>query len=105
MVDEFLERLIFANIAQIIEELIPETRIDQVSRGVLGTAEIEVHLTPVSVHVLINQRFVVVRVHITQVVRRRACEARHGAELQREDGLVVNQRFVYYLAVRFVPCP
>ena len=38
--------------------------------GVLGTSQIEVNALPVAVGLLANQSFVVVRVHIAQIVGR-----------------------------------
>ena len=83
LIDQLLERLIFANIAQIIEELIPETRINQVSRSMLATAQIQIHLTPVLVRLFAHERLVVMRIHISQIIGRRTGEARHGTQLQR----------------------
>ena len=52
-----------------------------------------------------DECFIVVRVSITGVVGRRACETWHGAELEREDGLVVDQSLVHNLLVGLVPSP
>ena len=83
LVDKFAERLSLANIAVVIEELVPETAVDQVTRGMLGTTHIEVHLTPIFIGLLRNEFLIVVRIHVTQIVGRRACKARHGVQFQR----------------------
>ena len=47
LVHELLERLILRANAEVEEELVPETRVDQVTRGVFRTAHVEIHLLPV----------------------------------------------------------
>ena len=85
LVDEFAEWFVLADIPEVEEELIPETAIDQVTRSMLSTADIEVDLTPIIVGLFAYERSVVVVVHIAEVVSRRTCKTRHGAKLEWED--------------------
>ena len=81
LVDELLERLLLADATQVVEEHVPETRVHEVARGVLDAADVEVDRTPVLIGLLADQRRVVVRVHVAQVVGRRPGEPGHGREL------------------------
>ncbi len=81
LVDKFLEGLFHHRHANVVQELVPEAGIDEVTRGVLGSANIEVHLLPVFHSLLRKVGLVVVRIHITQIVSARAGKTRHGAEL------------------------
>ena len=58
------------------------------------TADIEVYMPPVLISLFADELFVVVRVHISEIVSRRARETRHGVELQREHRLVVYCRAI-----------
>ena len=86
LVDELLERFGLANVAQVIEELVPETGVDEVTGGVLGTTDVEVHVAPVLIVFPAYQRLVVVRIHVAEVVRAAAGETGHGAGL---DGIAL----------------
>ena len=90
LVDEFLERLFLARHAVVVEELVPEARIDEVTGGMLGAADVEIDVLPVVVGLAAHQCLIVVRVHIAQVVGARTGEARHSAQLQREHSFVVD---------------
>ena len=68
LVDQFLEWFIFANDTHIIQEFIPETAVNQVTGSMFRTTYIQVYIAPVSVHILIDQSFIIVRIHITQVI-------------------------------------
>ena len=83
LVYKFAEWLGLAHIAVVIEEFVPETAVDQVACGVLGTAHIKVNLTPVFVGFLAHEGLVVVGIHIAQIVGAGTCKARHGVKLQR----------------------
>ena len=83
LVNEFAERLRLAHITVIIEELVPETAVNQVTSGMLGTTHIEVHLTPILISLVRNKGLIVMRIHIAQVIGRRTCKARHGVQFQR----------------------
>ncbi len=50
--------------------------------GVLGAPYVEVHLAPVAVGLGRNQGLAVARIHIAQIVGRRACETGHGVEFK-----------------------
>ena len=69
LIDEFLKRLILVDQADVEEEFIPEAGIDEVSCSMFGASEIEVNLLPVVACIAAYERFVVVVVHIAQVVR------------------------------------
>ena len=71
----------------------------------LCSAHVEVYLAPVRVGLGAHQCIVVVRIHISKVIGRRACEARHGVEFEREHRLVVNARVVGHRARLGVPGP
>ena len=90
LVHQFLERLFLAAYAEVEEELIPETTVDQVTRGMLRTSYIEIHILPVVISFLRNQCLFIVGIHIAQIVSRRTGKARHREEFQWEDGLVVD---------------
>ncbi len=105
LIDELLERLFLAAHAVVVEELIPETAVDEVAGGVLGTADVEVDVAPVFVGLLRDQLMVVVGIHIAQVIGARSGEARHGIEVDGKYGLLVNEAVVDHLLVDGVPCP
>ena len=86
LVDEFLERLLFADQSHIIEEFVPETGINEVARSVFGAADIKIHVPPVLIGVPAHQRLVVLRIHIAQIIGAAAGETGHGAGL---DGIAV----------------
>ena len=90
LIDEFLERLFHVAHTEVEEELVPEARVDEVTRCVLRTANVEVNVLPVFGSLRREQGFVVVRVHVAQIIGAGASEARHRAELQGEDGHVVD---------------
>ena len=90
LVDKFLKRLVLTTIARVIKELIPETRVNQVTSGMLRTTNIEVDVTPVLVNILIHQCLLVFRIHIAQIVSAGTCKSRHGIQFQWEYGLIVN---------------
>jgi len=70
LVDEFLEGLFAARHADVVEELVPEAAVDEVSGGVFRAADIEVYVLPVGVDVGVDEGVFVVGVHIAQVVGR-----------------------------------
>ena len=49
LVDELAEGFVFAHVAEVIQELVPEAAVDQVSRRMLRTSHIQVHTAPVLV--------------------------------------------------------
>ncbi len=105
LVDEFAERLFPARHPEVEEELVPEARVDEVARGVLASAHIQVHILPVGISLFRHEARVVVRVHVAQVVGRRPGEARHGVEFKGEHRLVVHKALVHHLAPGLVPRP
>ena len=105
LVHELLERFILRANAEVEEELVPETRVDQVTRGVFRTTHIEIHLLPVVGRLLAHERRVVVRIHVAEIVGRRSGEARHCAEFEGENRLVVDAHIVRHALCRLVPRP
>ena len=55
LVNQLLEGLVLANIAQVVEEHIPETRVHQVTRSVLDTTHIEIDIAPILVSLAAHQ--------------------------------------------------
>ena len=70
LVDELLEGFVVLAITEVVEELVPETRVDEVTRSMLATTHVEVHVLPVLAHLVIHECLVVAGVHIAQVVGR-----------------------------------
>ena len=105
LVDEFLERLLHMAHTEVVEEFVPEARVDEVTGGVFRTAHVEVDVLPVFGSLGREQCLVVVGIHVAQVVGTRPGEARHRAELQREHGFVVDGGIVHHLPLLHVPCP
>ena len=83
LVDQLLERLLLAHVTAVVEELVPETGVDQVAGRVLRTADIEIHVAPVFIRLAADEHLVVVRIHIAQIVGAAARETRHGAQFER----------------------
>ena len=79
LIDQFFEGLLFAHIAQIVEEHIPEARIHQVSGRMLDSSDIEVDIAPILIRLFRHELLVVVRIHIAQIVGRRTGKSGHGA--------------------------
>ena len=105
LVDEFAEGLFGLCNAQVVEEFVPESAIDEVARGVLAAAHVEVHLFPVVGGLLPDECFAVLGVHVAEVVGRRTRKAGHRVEFEGEDGLVVNLAVLDHLVVHRVPGP
>ena len=70
LVDEFLEWFVGTRITAVIQELVPETRVNQVTCGMLCTTDIQVNVLPIFVSLFAHQSLVVVRVHIAKVISR-----------------------------------
>ena len=83
LVDKLAERLLLADIAQVVEELVPETGVDEVAGGVLCTSYVKVHVAPVFIRFPAHQGIMIVRVHITEIIGAAACKAGHCAGLNR----------------------
>ena len=71
----------------------------------LATTYVEIYILPVAGSLLAYQCLIVEGVHITEVVGRGACEARHGIELNGEDILVVDEAVLHNLLVLLIPSP
>ena len=91
LVHQFLERLVFTAIAGVIEELVPETRIDEVTCSMFRTTNIEVDIAPVLISITADKCLLVLRVHIAQIVGTGTGEARHGVQFEWEDGFIVDK--------------
>ena len=83
LVDELPEWLLLADISEVIQELVPEAGIYQMSGGMLRASDIEVHIAPVLIRLLTDEGLVIMRVHIPEIVCTASCKARHGAFLYR----------------------
>ena len=69
------------------------------------TTYIEVDTSPIFIYFLINQCFIVMRVHIAQIVSAGTCKARHGIQFKREYGDVIYLFILYHTFVYSVPSP
>ena len=78
LVNKLLEWLVLARHAKVEEELVPETAVNQVSRSVFRTTDIQVYILPIFISLLSHERRIVGGVHIAQVVSRRTGKAWHG---------------------------
>ena len=105
LVDQLLEGLILARVARIIEKLVPETTVDEVTSSVLRTTYVEVYITPVFVSITTDKGLLVLGVHIAQIVSRTAGKARHRVQFQGEDGLVVDFVLADHLVELRIPRP
>ena len=105
LVNELLERLFLHAYTEVEEEFVPETGVDQVTRRMFRTADIQIDVLPIFVRLFRYQRLVVVRIHIAEVISRRTGKARHGIQFEREDGLIINQTILYHFAFLYVPSP
>ena len=83
LVDKLLERLVLTYIAQVIEELVPETGVNQMARSMLCTTDIEIDIPPVFVSLAAHELLIVMRVHVSQIVSAGTCKAWHCAGFQR----------------------
>ena len=105
LVHELLEGLVLARVARVIEELVPETRIDQVTSSMLCSSNIEVDIAPVLISLTTHKGLFILGIHIAEVVGRTTSETRHRIQFEWEDGLVVNLILAYYLIKLCVPSP
>ena len=80
LVNQASERFVAHQQAEVIEELIPEPGIDEMSCGMLRTAYVQIDILPVFVCLASHKRLVVARIHIPQIISRRTCKTRHGAQ-------------------------
>ncbi len=71
----------------------------------LCTANIEIYVAPVFISLFTYEGFLVLRIHIAQIVGRRTCESGHGVEFEREYALMVYQTLIYYLVGLGIPRP
>jgi len=78
-----LERLVRRHEAEIVEDLVPETRVEQVQDRVLGAAEVEVDRQPVAFPVRVPGPLPVARIDEAQVVPARPGPLRHRVALAR----------------------
>ena len=55
LIDELLERFVLGADADVMEEFVPESGVDEVAGGVLRAAEIEVYILPIVHRLLAHQ--------------------------------------------------
>ncbi len=68
LVHQLLEWLFLAAYAEVVQELVPETRVNQVTCGMLATTYIEIHALPVLVGLFAHETLVVVWIHVAEIV-------------------------------------
>ena len=105
LIDQLLEGFLGDAPAIVVQEFVPETAVDEVSRSMFRATHIEVHIAPVSVLFRGYKSLVVVGVHIAEVVGRTACKARHGVEFKGEDSLLVDEAVGNHTVMHGVPGP
>ena len=105
LVDEFLIRFVHAGDTEVEEELVPETRIDKVSRSMFATAHIEVDILPICICLGADERLAVAGVHIAEIVGAGTGKTGHGAEFEGEHMDVIYKGLVHHAAVDLVPSP
>ena len=81
LVDEPHERFGRRDVAEIEQHLVPEPRVEQVQHRVLRAADVEIDRHPVFLLVLRDERAVVLRIDVAQVVPARAGPLRHRVRL------------------------
>ncbi len=81
LVEEFLERFVGRDEAEVEQDLVPEAAVEQVEHGVFGTAHVEIHRHPVLFEFLSHKRVTVAGVNVAQVIPARSCPLRHGVRL------------------------
>ena len=64
LIDQSLKWLILTDDSEVVEELIPKATIDQVTRSMLRTANVEIHLSPVAISFGGDQSGLILRIHI-----------------------------------------
>ena len=83
LVDEFLKGFVHAAHTDVEEELVPEACVDKVAGAVLRAADIEIDILPIFISLLRYQLFIVLRIHVTEIVGTGAGKSEHGAILAR----------------------
>ena len=84
LIDQLTEGLVFDDEAEVIDELIPEAAIDEVTGSMLCTSDVEVYMAPVGILVTTDKCLVIVRIHVAEVIGRATSKARHCAQLVGE---------------------
>lgn len=67
---QFLKRLACTHDTDVIQELMPKTSVDQVSRCMFKTSHIDIDLSSIFFFILAYECFVIVWIHITKPVSR-----------------------------------
>ena len=79
LIDQLAEGLVLDDEAEVIDELIPEAAIDEVTGSMLCTSDIEVYMAPVGILVTTDKCLVIVRIHVAEVIGGATSEAWHCA--------------------------
>ena len=79
LIDQLAEGLVLDDEAEVIDELIPEAAIDEVTGSMLCTSDVEVYMAPVGILVTTDKCLVIVRIHVAEVIGRATSEAWHCA--------------------------
>ena len=78
LVEEFLERFVGRDEAQVEQHLVPEAAVEQVKHGVFGTTHIEVDRHPVLFEFLGEEGIAVASVDVAEVIPAATSPLRHG---------------------------
>ena len=77
LIYQFQERFFYSGNVYIMQEFIPETRVNQVSGSMFGTTYVKIYVLPVLVYFRVDQCFVVTWIHITEIVSGRTGKSGH----------------------------
>ena len=88
LVDQLEEGLCSRNLSQVEQHLVPETGVQQMQHGVLGTAHVEVYsgrlaagFHPVVLNLATHEALSILRIEVAQVIPARTRPLRHGVGL------------------------
>ena len=82
LIDKSLERFVFADISEVIEEFIPEAGVDKVTGSMFGTADIQINIPPVLIGLTADKSLIIMGIHVPQIVCAGPRESRHCALLE-----------------------
>ena len=84
LVEQTGKRLAGADVPQVVEDLVPEARVEQVENGVLDAADVQVDAAgahPVALHLRGDERVRILRIQVAQVVPARPGPLGHRVRL------------------------
>ena len=68
LVDQLLVGFFLAAATEVVEKLVPETAVNQVTGCMLRTADIEVDILPVFIGFPAHEYLVIMRIHVTEII-------------------------------------